>query len=391
MFLQAKTSKFILIVGMLAGLLGSLKFVYIDNKDFLNGELSRGQVVGRDFLHSWIAVNLAGEGKYNDIYNPELLVSHSPDEVKKTGVAFNFAYPPQTLVLLQPLSNFNYITSLVLWSIFSVLCYVLSSLVFQRKFSNVVFVLVAPTTFLNISMGQNGLFTAALLISGIMLLDNKPRLSGVLFGILTIKPHLGILIPVALIVGGYKKSFLWAVISTVFIFILSLLIFGVEVWEAWINNSPWVYAKNFIESGTGVALFMQPSPFMSIRLLFNDIEMAWSIQVLSAIFSSVCVLYTFKNSKCLELKASVLITATYLVSPYIHSYDMAALSMVIIWQIRKGFENGFMYGEKTLLMVAWLTPLIMMSIGYLGYPIFPLITMGLLSLLVYKIKIATNE
>ena len=83
MFLQAKTSKFILIVGMLAGLLGSLKFVYIDNKDFLNGELSRGQVVGRDFLHSWIAVNLADEGKYNDIYNPELLVSHSPDEVKK--------------------------------------------------------------------------------------------------------------------------------------------------------------------------------------------------------------------------------------------------------------------------------------------------------------------
>lgn len=387
MFLKIKTSKFILIVGMLAGLLGSLIFVYNDSKAFLNGELSRGQVVGRDFLHSWTAVNLANEGKYNDIYNPDLLVSYSPDEVKKTGVAFNFAYPPQTLVLLQPLSNFNYITSLVLWSIFGVLCYVLSSMVLQRKFSNIALVLIAPTTFLNISMGQNGLFTAALLISGLMLLDNKPRLSGILFGILTIKPHLGILIPIALIVGGYKKSFLWAVISTVCIFILSLLVFDIEVWEAWINNSPWVYAKNFIESGTGLALFMQPSPFMSIRLLFNDIEMAWFIQLLSAVFSAGCVIYSFKNSQCLEIKASVLITATYLVSPYIHSYDMAALSMVIIWQIRKGFYNGFIYGEQTLLIVVWLMPLLMMLFGYLGYPIFPLILIALLSLLVYKIKV----
>ncbi|WP_165312327.1 glycosyltransferase family 87 protein [Vibrio ziniensis] len=391
MFLQAKTSKFILIVGLFVGFLGSLKFLYIDNKDFLNGDLSRGQIVGRDFLHSWTAVKLASEGKYDDIYNPELLISHSPDDVKKTGVAFNFAYPPQTLALLLPLSNFNYITSLIIWGCFSILCYISSSIIFEKKVSNIALLLIAPTTFLNISMGQNGLFTAALLISGLILLESKPRLSGILFGILTIKPHLGILIPVALIAGGYKKSFLWAMISTICFFVISLIVFGSGVWEAWFNNAPWVYAKNFIENGTGFALFMQPSPFMTIRLLFNNTELAWLTQIISAILSSGCVIYTFKKSHSLELKASVLITATYLVSPYIHSYDMAALNFVMIWQARKGLENGFIYGEQTLLVVAWVMPLIMMSIGYLGFPIFPLITLLMLSVLVYKVNITKND
>ncbi|MBR9847743.1 MAG: hypothetical protein GYB35_17360, partial [Algicola sp.] len=94
-FLQAKTSKFILIVGMLVGFLGSFKFVYSDNQDFFKGELSRGQVLGRDFLNWWTVANLAAESKYNDIYNPELLVSHTSNDIKKSGVVFNFAYPPQ--------------------------------------------------------------------------------------------------------------------------------------------------------------------------------------------------------------------------------------------------------------------------------------------------------
>lgn len=386
MFLQAKTSKFILIVGMLVGFLGSFKFVYSDNQDFFKGELSRGQVLGRDFLNWWTVANLATESKYNDIYNPELLVSHTSNDIKKSGVVFNFAYPPQTLFPVSVLSNFSYIKALILWSFIGVFIFSIPAFIFQKSKLFSLLVVFSPTTFLNLTTGQNGLFTGALLICGLMLLESKPILSGLLFGLLTIKPHLGLLIPIALIAGGYRKAFIWAVISTVSLIIVSVIFFGVGVWEAWFNNSPWDYSKNFIESGVGLAIFMQPSPFVSIRMLFDNINLAWFFQALSSIFTVGCVIYAFKKCKLLELKVSVLIVATYLVTPYIHSYDMTAFSMVIIWQLSRGIQRGFIYGEQTLLMVAWLMPISMMPLGYLGFPVFPLVTLTLLIFLMYKIK-----
>lgn len=384
MFLQAKTSKFIIIVGLLVGLFGSLKFLYIDNKSFLNGELSRGQIVGRDFLHSWTAIQLASEGKFNDIYNPDLLVSHAPSKVKNSGVAFNFVYPPQTLAFLLPLAKLDYIVALVVWSLFSLILYTLC--IKLATTSNLAFcLLLAPTTFLNLSMGQNGLVTGALLVLGLCLIEKYPKISGVLIGILTIKPHLGILIPIALIVGKYKETFIWAVISSITLFAISTFAFGMDVWRAWIDNTPWIYAKNFIEHGTGIALFMQPSPFMSIRLLFDNLSLAWGVQIISAIIAILSVIYAFRKPDNFQLKISVIITATYLVSPYIHSYDMAALSIVIIWQLQNGINNGFIYGEQILLIILWLMPLTMTALGFFGWPITPILILMLLFLLIFKL------
>ena len=46
---------------------------------------------------------------------------------------------------------------------------------------------------------QNGFLTATLVIGAILALRKRPILAGILFGALIIKPHLAVLIPVALV------------------------------------------------------------------------------------------------------------------------------------------------------------------------------------------------
>lgn len=62
--------------------------------------------------------------------------------------------------------------------------------------------------------------------------------------------------------------------------------------------------------------------------------------------------------------------------PLYPSYDMTVFRMVIIWQLSGEIQRGFIYGEQTLIMIAWLMPISMMPQGYLGFPIFPLVSLS---------------
>ena len=75
------------------------------------------------------------------------------------------------------------------------------------------FLAVAPGVAVNVFFGQNGFLTAALLIGGLVNLDRRPILSGILFGMLTIKPQFGLLLPVLLLITGRWRVIAAAVVD----------------------------------------------------------------------------------------------------------------------------------------------------------------------------------
>ncbi|EME3970256.1 DUF2029 domain-containing protein [Vibrio fluvialis] len=349
-----------------------LYFLFLDNFDFINGGLSRGQVVGRDFLQFWTAASLAVNDRYNDIYDFFVFTSHAPEQVKESGVTFNFLYPPHALALILPIGKLNYIPALALWTVSCLAIYLIVAKFSLRNFDRFWFALIlAPATIQNISFGQSGLFSSALLVGGLICLKRYPKIAGILFGILTFKPHMGLLIPIALIAGSYWKTLLWASISTLSFLGLSIYILDVTIWLSWFENEPWVYAKHWIEHGVGLGIFMQPSPFTSFRLLFGSLSVAWASQFIFSVLAAICVGLVFKKSKDEELKYSVLIIATYLASPYVHSYDLAALSVVVIWLLQRGIKFGFERGEKLILLLAWFLPFLIILLSYDGLPLSP--------------------
>jgi hypothetical protein len=61
---------------------------------------------------------------------------------------------------------------------------------------------LAPTSIVTFAYGQNGFLTSALILGGLWPLPHRQGWAGLLFGLATIKPQLGLLIPIALLAAG---------------------------------------------------------------------------------------------------------------------------------------------------------------------------------------------
>ena len=84
--------------------------------------------------------------------------------------------------------------------------------------------------------GQNSFLTGAILIAGITLLDRRPVLAGVLLGVLTYKPQLFLMVPVALLAGGHWKAIAAGIVTTALLALLSLALLGPDLWHQWLQT-----------------------------------------------------------------------------------------------------------------------------------------------------------
>src|SRR3546814_10633706 len=135
------------------------------------------------------------------------------------------------------------------------------------------------------SSDLNGFLTAALLIGGLRLLGAKPIVAGILFGILTVKPQLGILLPFALLAARQWTAIAAAGVTTVLLVGSSVLLFVWESWQAYIDLVIPLQTV-IMNERHGFFLAMMPSAYMGLRLL--DVE-PWLRNSVHAIFLIVAL------------------------------------------------------------------------------------------------------
>src|SRR5439155_11071977 len=126
------------------------------------------------------------------------------------------------------------IPGFVIWSLLGIACCaaVLSRLVGWR--AALLAAIGAPASMLNLLTGQNGHFTAALLGGGLMLLERRPLLAGVCFGMLAYKPQLALLLPIALAVTGRWRAFAAAAATTGILAVACLILVGPDSWTGFL-------------------------------------------------------------------------------------------------------------------------------------------------------------
>ena len=111
-----------------------------------------------------------------------------------------WSYPPHLILFIWPLGLLPYLPAYAVWCMVGLSVYLLTARAAGVAQKHMLFLAVAPAVAVNILGGQNGFFTAALLIGGLVNLDRRPIVSGILFGLLTIKPQFGMLVPVLLVI-----------------------------------------------------------------------------------------------------------------------------------------------------------------------------------------------
>ena len=151
-----------------------------------------------DFSNLWAGARLALDGHVGtlfdvDAYRAALRAMFSPDLPPQ-----EWSYPPSIILLGAPLALMPVLPAYLVWTFGTVFLLHLAIRPLRLPLWLHVAALASPAVFINAMFGQNGAFTAALLIGGMLAAPKRPIFAGVLFGLLTVKPHLGISSPFAL-------------------------------------------------------------------------------------------------------------------------------------------------------------------------------------------------
>jgi hypothetical protein len=217
-----------------------------------------------------------------------------------------------------------------------------------------VFAIATPAAMFNIIGGQNGAFIAAMFAGGIALVDRRPVLAGVLFGLLTYKPHLGLLIPVALIAGRYWRSFAAAAVTAVLLALVSGLALGWDTWAGFFANAH--INRDLLDSNPGMWPRM-PTVYLAGRWLGVPSLAAYALQAVCALGAAAAVFAVWRKGAPLPVRAFALIVGAFLATPYAWDYDLVVLAVAAVWYWAQAKADGWRPGEKIMLAALVLMPL----------------------------------
>lgn len=133
-----------------------------------------------------------------------------------------------------------------------------------------------------------------------------------------------------------------------------------------------------------MGILMQVSPFIAIKESFGSVAAAWYIQVGTMLMAVGVVVYAFRTTVDYYIKMFILITATYLVSPYLHNYDMAALTASVLLLLTKYDITTMTQIDVSVIIAVWLIPIVGMYAALYGLYATPLVT-------VFYIILLTNQ
>lgn len=376
----------LLILGLGLGLAivyGFAAYTYYSNADGIFD--STGHTLGRDFVVYWIASTAALAGQAIQIFDTGAFHALQEQILERSFPLHPWPYPPHTLFYVLPLGLLPYLWSYAFWSIATFALYLTAAVGKNWASLTSVALILAPATAVNFAFGQNGYLSAALLIGGMRLVDSRPILAGCLFGLLSFKPQMGLLIPIALVAARLWTTFISATLTVMLLVALSLAIFGPEAWEIYITKTS-TDQKGFLEYGSGPFVNMMPTPFMALRILGVDISVGYLVQAVFALGILPCVYWVFRGPADRKLQSAALIVAVFLVTPYAFNYDMTILSVAVLWALSHAVKTGFMPGEKLLYAMVWILPIAVMAANSHGLPLAPLVLMAFFAVLLARIK-----
>ena len=335
-----------------------------------------GKPVGYDFMAFYAGSDMVLHGQVNQLWTQTDIVAREQALLPGNRSMLFWHYPPTFALLVAPLALAPYLLSYLLWTVLSAGLYLafVRSVVKDRL--ALIVALAAPAAFLNAVHGQNAFLSTACLGFGLLMIERRPWLAGVILGLLVSKPHFALLLPLLLAVGGRWKTFLTTAATAAGLMALSYAVFGLEPWLAFIHNLP--VAPRVLEEGS-VPWAQVPSLFVALRWLGVAQPLAYAGQALMALFAVALAVIVWRGKAAQDLKAAMAVAATLMVTPYFFDYDLTLMAVPLAILARHGLEHGLPPGVKAAMTLAFLMPLVGLGVG-IAFSI-QLMPLGLMALL----------
>jgi glycosyl transferase family 87 len=318
-----------------------------------------GKQTCNDFVYHWVSGVLAGAGDRALVYDfPTFSAARAAlggGDACLAPVLNQFVYPPTILFFTYPLGLMPYITGFAAWMVVTLLLYLVAIYLIVPRPIAILAALSPFPVFFNIFLGQNGFLLAGLMGFSLVFMEARPRLSGLLLGLLTFKPQIGILFPFALLVSRKWGVLVSAVATSAVLIVISAVVFGYQGWLTFIHVlvdrgptlSPISPISMRLESVYGFFLLAGMSP-----------PIAWAIQLAVAVAAAAVVCWVWTRPLPHSLKAAALCSAAAMATPYVHGHDLCILGIAVAFLVKDGLERGFLLGDRLIMLFSWIVILL---------------------------------
>ncbi len=357
------------------------------------GGLFAGQVpadfANRDFANYWMSGRLALSG---DLVALGVQTEYQAALEGAFGLPGmeprNWSYPPHLLLLTWPLGWLSYPVAYAVfmavtggWFIWTVWAFVHRSVPGDaRAVFFVTLVLLLPFVCLQLLAGQNGFLFGAAMLQGLLWRRSRPMAAGLMFAVMTMKPQLGLLLPLLLLAEQRFATIGWTVVFTGALAGLSAWIFGFEVWMSFFEIT--VPYQQFVAANWGGQfLHMMPTWFAAFRAAGMEYGSALTLHACLGLPLVLAALYAMLRSPDDMARSRLLLAATFVLTPYAFNYDLGALLALASLELarrtdRQGTGWAMAFGGGLVMALPLWTPLIGRPDPVLILP--PLVLSGLL-------------
>jgi hypothetical protein len=295
-----------------------------------------GSKIFNDFVTIWAAGKMALAGHAAQAYDWSQLKPVDESIVGPVSGYLVWPYPPTFLLAAAALALLSYVTAFFVWVFGTFVAYlaIIRAIIGDR----VGYFLAAgfPAVIANALVGQTAFLSSALIGGALVFMDTQPIWAGVLLGLLTYKPHLGLLFPIALAVSGRWRVFFTAGIVAALMAATSWAVFGSESWLAFASG----IGHSLVSDGAADWGKMQTVAGL-VRALGGGDALAWSVQIGVTVMAAAAVAVVWRSAVAYEIKAAALSVAALLAAPHLLTYDLVILAVPLAFLFRLGRAQGF--------------------------------------------------
>jgi len=319
-------------------------------------------LVGADFSYFYVAGQLVEHSNVAELYDVEAYNSKVADirNIDAFPRPSPWSYPPTIFPLVASLTLFDFQTAWILWTVFGVVAFAFISRVGTGSWNAASMALLSPFFLLTLMIGQIGIILAVLLIGGLLLYRRGYRVSaGLVWGLLIIKPHLALGLPLLVL-----RDRQWSTVAGASASISVLVLVSWVVWpDAWgllfasLGNNVEQVLVAGDERLTKMATFYSLFMYLGVP---SGIAMA-----LHAVLAAVAIglgIRIIANSSSIIHQLSVLVILPAMVSPYLFHNDLVGMAFLVA--LASAYFGGRHYngiGSLVFLLLLLLTILIILD------------------------------
>ena len=312
----------------------------------------RTALAARDFTAFWAAGKAAAEHSLAVLSDPVAFTAYLRTMFGPGIPNQIWPYPPPILLLARPLAELPLDLGFVIYSALSVGALWLAITLAGFSLLARAAILLSPAVAANALAGQNGAIIAALLCGGLLVVDRRPILSGLLLGSVSIKPQFALLLPICLLASAQWRPALFGCISSFTLASVAAYVFGLSTWVDFLSgNQGTVSAYIGAPWQSDPAQMIFSSAFMASRSLGVGLTGAYAIQIAVTCGCAFAAWRVWRSSNFdAKARTAATLPLILLAAPWVHTYDMPALAVSVM------LLPGVGTMQRALLAVAWLWP-----------------------------------